>query len=82
MSAALQLVFLDLLVQVAPRHIELARCLAHVPPILRQLGLEECPLSSLLEILERLAAHQVANGRVARRTGKAAHIRGSNGLTR
>src|SRR6267378_6528125 len=51
-STARQSVSLDLLVEIAPRHLQCARGLRHVPVVLLQLAEQERALRRLLELLE------------------------------
>src|SRR5216683_1326552 len=56
LSTARQSIPLDLLVEIAPRHLQCARGLRHVPVVLLQLAKEERALRRLLEFFERAGA--------------------------
>src|SRR6266550_4231026 len=56
LATARQAIALDLLVEIAARHLQCARSLRHVPVVLLKLAEQKGPFGRLLEIFERCGA--------------------------
>src|SRR5206468_990647 len=66
-ATARQAIALDLLVEIAARHLQCARSLRHVPVVLLKLAEQKGPFGRLLEIFERCGAQP---GRITSAAGR------------
>src|SRR5881394_456647 len=67
LATARQAIALDLLVEIAARHLQCARSLRHVPVVLLKLAEQKGPFGRLLEIFERCGAQP---GRITSAAGR------------